>query len=65
MSVMGVDPVLLELLRCPKAHHAEVRPDEAAGELVCVECGARYPVRDGLPIMLIDEARTADPGVHR
>ncbi|MEI2716706.1 MAG: Trm112 family protein [Candidatus Nanopelagicales bacterium] len=56
-STLGLDPLLLELLRCPQPHHAELRVDEDRHELVCTECGAAYPVRDGLPIMLIDEAR--------
>lgn len=55
MTDLGVDPLLLELLRCPLPHHAVLRAE--AGELVCTECGAAFPVRDGLPVMLIDEAR--------
>lgn len=51
---MPIDPKLLELLACPQPHHAPVT--EVGDELVCSECGARYPIRDGLPIMLIDEA---------
>lgn len=60
MTELGVDPLLLEMLRCPKPHHARLRADVAAGELVCEECGAAYPVRDGLPVMLIDEARETE-----
>lgn len=56
---LGLDPLLLELLRCPQPHHATLRVDEERGELVCTQCGAAYPVRDGLPVMLIDEARQA------
>lgn len=59
---MKIDPRLLELLVCP-IDHATLRPDEAAGELVCSECGYAYPVRDGIPVMLIDEARK--PGAGR
>lgn len=55
MTDLGVDPLLLELLRCPLPHHAVLRV--GAGELICTECGAAFPVRDGLPVMLIDEAR--------
>ena len=48
-----IDKELLEILACP-ACKAEVRQD---GErLVCVACGRRYPVRDGIPVMLIEEA---------
>lgn len=53
-----VDPKLISLLACPQPHHAPVVEDGDA--LVCTECGARYPVRDGIPIMLIDEAVPAD-----
>ena len=48
-----VDPELLEILACP-ACKAAVR---AEGErLACTSCGRRYPVRDGIPVMLIEEA---------
>jgi uncharacterized protein YbaR (Trm112 family) len=50
--VLGLEPFLLELLRCPLPHHARLDADEGTGELVCRECGRRYPVRDGLPVML-------------
>ncbi len=50
-----IDPLLLELLRCPRPHHAPLRVE--GDELVCTECGAAFPVRDGLPVMLLDEAR--------
>ena len=48
-----IDKELLEILACP-ACKAEVKLD---GErIVCGKCGRRYPIRDGIPIMLIDEA---------
>jgi len=48
---------LLEILACPKCK-AEVRLDEGAQRIICVSptCGLRYPIRDGIPVMLIDEA---------
>ena len=50
-----IDPKLLEILACP-ACKTEVKLD---GErLVCVQCGRRYPIRDGIPVMLIEEADT-------
>ncbi|MGB9378642.1 MAG: Trm112 family protein [Mycobacteriales bacterium] len=60
---MNLDPALLQILACPKCH-AELRVDEAASELVCTnpECGLAYPVRDDIPVLLIDEAR--DPGAR-
>jgi uncharacterized protein len=52
-----IDDWLLDILACPKCHGA-LRVDEAASELVCTgECGLAYPVRDDIPVLLIDEAR--------
>jgi uncharacterized protein YbaR (Trm112 family) len=48
-----VDPRLLEILVCP-ACRAEVR-EEPAG-LACLGCGRVYPIRDGIPVMLPEEA---------
>ncbi len=50
---MPVDKELLEILACP-VDKAPVR--EEGDRLVCGECGRRYPVRDGIPVMLVDEA---------
>ena len=50
---MPIEPELLSLLACP-VDHAAVRDD--GGALVCATCGRRYPVRDGIPVMLIEEA---------
>lgn len=58
---MSIDPWLREILRCPKCH-AELRdttgPDGGA-ELVCTgeDCALAYPITDGIPVLLIDEAR--------
>ena len=54
-----VDPRLLEILVCPVTK-APLRYDRAAQELISVEAGLAYPIRDGIPIMLVDEARTLD-----
>ena len=52
---MNLDERLLEILVCPKCKgELEYRRD--ASELVCGVCRLRYPIRDGIPIMLIDEA---------
>ncbi|MGH8825113.1 MAG: Trm112 family protein [Jiangellaceae bacterium] len=53
---MNLDPELLEILACP-ACHARLRVDDVADELVCTGCGLAYPVRDDIPVLLIDEAR--------
>ena len=52
----GVDPKLLEILVCP-ATHGPLEYDAAAGELISRKAGLAYPIRDGIPIMLVDEAR--------
>ncbi|MFC5948897.1 Trm112 family protein [Pseudonocardia lutea] len=49
-----LDPQLLEILACPSEDHAPLRP--AADQLVCTACGRRYPVVDGIPVLLLDEA---------
>ena len=55
----GVDPKLLEILVCPMTKGPLVY-DRAAAELISRQAGLAYPVRDGVPIMLIDEARHLD-----
>lgn len=52
---MTLDPRLLELLVCPN-DRGELTYLEEAQELVCASCGYRYPIRDGIPVMLVDEA---------
>ena len=52
----AVDPRLLEILVCPVTK-GPLRYDREAGELVSEKAGLAYPVRDGIPIMLPDEAR--------
>lgn len=47
-----MDKELLDVLACP-ACKTDVK--EEGGIIVCVECGKRYPVRNGIPIMLIDD----------
>ena len=51
-----VDPKLLEILVCPLTK-APLRYDRAAQELISDEAGLAYPIRDGIPIMLVEEAR--------
>lgn len=50
---MPIAPELLEILACP-VDHAPVT--DVTTHLVCTSCGRRYPVREGIPVMLIDEA---------
>ena len=55
----GVDPKLLEILVCPVTKEPLVY-DEAAQELISEKAKLAYPIRDGIPIMLPDEARPID-----
>jgi len=52
-----VDPELLAILACPLDKHAVTRE---GNYLVCGECQRHYPVRDGIPVMLIDEGLTPE-----
>ncbi len=56
---MGVDPKLLEILVCPLTK-GPLRYDAAHEELISEQAGLAYPIRDGIPLMLIDEARKLD-----
>lgn len=50
------DPALLAKLVCPVSR-TPLRYDEAAQELVSEAAGLAYPIRDGTPVMLVEEAR--------
>ena len=56
----GIDPKLLEFLVCPLTK-GPLEYDAAAQELISRQAGLAYPIRDGIPIMLVDEARPLDP----
>lgn len=56
-----LDPKLLEILVCPLTK-ATLRYDHAKQELVSDKAGLAYPIRDGIPIMLADEARKLKTG---
>lgn len=56
MSTRQVDPKLLEILVCPVTKGLLVY-DREKQELVSKQAGLAYPIRDGIPIMLRDEAR--------
>lgn len=58
---MSIDPVLLEVLACPCPAHADVQPVDDG--LRCTRCEAVFEVRDGIPVMLIDQATPGPSGV--
>ena len=60
MNIMTeIDPKLLEILVCPVTRSPLVY-DQAQSELISKEAGLAYPMRDGIPIMLVEEARKLD-----
>jgi uncharacterized protein YbaR (Trm112 family) len=67
---MQIDEWLLDILACPKCRsplRADAAADPADGELACTsaDCGLVYPVRDGIPVLLIAEARDPAAGSRR
>ena len=57
---LGMDPLLLEILACPCESHAALEVDVERQLLVCTVCRRGFRVRDGIPVMLLDEAVPAD-----
>ena len=54
---MDIDPKLLEILVCPLTK-GQLIYDRERQELISKKAGLAYPIRDGIPVMLPDEART-------
>ncbi|MGQ0718792.1 MAG: Trm112 family protein [Pseudonocardiales bacterium] len=57
---LDLDPQLMEILACPCPEHAELRSgtvaDPDADALTCTACGRSFPVTEGIPVLLLDEA---------
>jgi uncharacterized protein YbaR (Trm112 family) len=55
---VDLEPQLLEILVCPCPQHAPLRPEPAGGAeyLICTSCGRGFPIRDGIPVLLLEEA---------
>ena len=53
-----ISPFLRQVLACP-VDKAPVSVDESRALVVCTQCGRGYPILDGIPVMLIDEATPA------
>lgn len=58
----GIDPKLLEILVCPLTKGV-LSYDKDAQELISEQARLAYPIRDGIPIMLVDEARQLDADI--
>lgn len=52
-QIYTISPELMEILVCPKSHG---KLEQRGNWLYCQKSGLRYPIRDGIPVMLIDEA---------
>lgn len=55
---------LMQLLACPAPHHAPLKlgnTDSGEQTLTCTECGRIFPVVNGIPVLLLDEATEAEP----
>ena len=59
MNKLQVDPKLLEILVCPVTK-TPLKFDSTNQELISKSAGLAFPVRDGIPVMLVDEARKLD-----
>ena len=59
MTVPAFDPKMLEVLVCPQCHGV-LSYDSKTNELVSKAAHLAYPIRGGIPVLLIDEARTID-----
>ncbi len=57
---MALHPQLLEILACPAAHHTPLVYDEPGQSLSCPECGRVYPIIDGLPELLLEDASSSE-----
>jgi len=65
MAEKQIAPEMLEILRCPEAvHYTDKGDDPGKLELVrdgnwlaCADSGYKYPIREGIPVMLIDEGK--------
>ena len=57
---MAVDAALVELLVCPDCHGA-VEYKDRRHLIICTKCGLHYPVRDDIPVMLVEEATRPTP----
>ncbi len=52
---MGISSELMEILACPECK-GNVRLEESGEGIICDKCRIRYPVRDGIPVMIAEEA---------
>lgn len=51
-----ISPDLLEILRCPMDPRHQSRLNLEGDRLICQQCGLKFPIKDGFPIMVVEEA---------
>ncbi len=56
---MELDQKLLDILACPKCK-GDLEINQSEDGLICRACSLQYPIRDGIPVMLIEEAQKID-----
>lgn len=59
-----ISPDLLEILRCPMDPRRQARLNLTETALVCTQCGLKFPIKDGFPVMVVEEAELP-PGVSK
>jgi uncharacterized protein YbaR (Trm112 family) len=64
---MPIDDDLLEMLACPSPDHAPLRleVENRTESLVCTACLSRFPIEDGIPVLLLDEATPGPNGLGK
>jgi uncharacterized protein YbaR (Trm112 family) len=60
---LGIAADLWDVLACPCPEHAPVEPDLAAKRILCTRCRTSFEVRDGIPVMLLDESTPGPNGI--
>ena len=62
---MPIEAELLELLACPSDDHAPLREESRGGAsvLICTNCQSSFPIEDGIPVLLLDEATPGPNGL--
>jgi len=58
-----IKPELLEILACPCDKHADVEVSSDDTKIVCTKCETTFPIKDGIPVMLLDEATPGPRGI--
>ena len=62
---MPIDPDLVAILACPSDDHAALREESRGGKdvLVCTSCLSTFPIEDGIPVLLLDDATPGPNGI--